>query len=86
MFECFRSQDLEEEYPFAVKISRENDEEKQMAHRKEFDLTKELDHKNIISSIDIFENWFTGEIHQVMPLIKGKELIELISNQRFEEE
>ena len=34
--------------PFAVKISREDDPEKKMAHKKEFDITKNLKHKNIV--------------------------------------
>ena len=51
-----------------------------MAHRNEFELTRCLDHENIVSSIDIFENCFTGEIHQIMPLVRGKELVEIIAD------
>jgi len=49
--------------PFAVKVSREADDEKRMAHRKEFEITKTLNHPNIIKSIEFFDNGPLDEIH-----------------------
>jgi hypothetical protein len=49
--------------PYAVKTSREDDEEKKMAHKKEYDITKNLVHKNIVQSIEMFDDEIKGEIH-----------------------
>ena len=38
-------------------------EEKKIAHRKEFDITKNLSHKNIVKSVEFFDNELKGEIH-----------------------
>lgn len=63
MYKCFLKTDAEEKEPFAVKVSREDDEEKKQAHKKEFDITKNLRHTNVIKSIELFDNDTTGEIH-----------------------
>ena len=63
VFKCFKKEDKNQEFPFAVKISREDDEEKKQAHIREFDMTSNLNHKNVIRSIEIFDNDLSGEIH-----------------------
>jgi len=64
---------------YSVKITREDNEEKKIAQRNEFKLMKEIKHPNIISSIDIFENEFKGEIYMVMDYVEGRELSEIIA-------
>jgi len=63
VFKCFKKEDKNQESPFAVKISREDDEEKKQAHIREFEMTSNLNHKNVIRSIEIFDNDLSGEIH-----------------------
>jgi serine/threonine protein kinase len=65
--------------PFAVKVSREADDEKRMAHRKEFEITKNLSHPNIIKSIEFFDNGPLDEIHQVMEYVDGLEVLDAIT-------
>ena len=64
--------------PLAVKISREDDDEKKLAHRNEFKITSELKHPNIVSALKHYENDFTGEIFIVMDYVKGTELSEIL--------
>lgn len=81
VFECFLNTDLEKKTPFAVKISRESDEEKKMAHEKEFEILSKLKHRNIVKSIEFFDDEFKGEIFQVMELIDGEEVLDNIAQQ-----
>ena len=81
VYKCYKLDDIGRMNPFAVKISREDDEEKKMAHRKEFEITSKLDHKNIVKSIKLFENDLTGEIHQVMEYVEGMEVLDSIAQQ-----
>lgn len=60
---CYKIEDIEKKEPYAVKTSREDDEEKKMAHKKEYDITKNLKHKNIVRSIELFDDEIKGEIH-----------------------
>ena len=78
---CYRNDDTDRAKPLAVKISREDDEEKKLAHHKEFKITNSLDHKNIIKSLEMFDNPLTGEIHQIMDYVEGTEVLEAIANQ-----
>ena len=82
VYECFQAGDEKRQRPFAVKVSREDDEEKKMAHRREFKLTRQLDHPNLVNSYEFFENEFTGEIHLVMNLFKGVELFDLLDEEK----
>jgi hypothetical protein len=50
IFKCFKKDDLEKKNPFATKEIREDDEEKRLAHKKEFDITSILDQENIVKS------------------------------------
>ena len=62
-----------------MKATREDDEEKKMAHVNEFNITKDLNHINVVRSIAIFNNDIKGEIHQVMDYIEGKEVLDHIA-------
>jgi hypothetical protein len=63
VYKCFKRTDFSKEKPFAVKTTREDDDEKKMAHKKEFSITKDLDHPHIIRSIEYYEDEIKGEIH-----------------------
>lgn len=56
VYKCFRVEDLKQESPYAVKLVREEDEEKTQAHINEFAITKQLSHPNIVKSLEIFVN------------------------------
>lgn len=81
VYKCFKIEDEEKNSPYAVKISKEDDEEKKQASINEFNMTNKLDHSNVIKSIEMFQNDFTGEIHQVMEYIEGKEVLDSIAEQ-----
>ena len=76
---CYKVEDTEKKTPFAVKISRADDEERKDAHRQEFEMTSTLKHKNIVQSIEMFDDEFKGEIYQVMQFIEGMELLDMIA-------
>ena len=78
MYQCFLLEDTLSLTPFAVKVSREADDEKRMAHRKEFEITKTLSHTNIVKSIEFFDNGPLDEIHQVMDFVDGLEVLDAI--------
>ena len=48
-----------------VKVTREDDPEKKLAHKKEFELLCKLDHPNILKAISFYENPFKGELYLV---------------------
>ena len=76
VYRCFKKDDLLREFPYAVKVSREDDEEKKQAHIKEYQMTSSFDHKNVVRSVDFFDNALSGEIHQVMEYIEGNEVLD----------
>jgi len=80
VYKCFKKDDSST--PYAVKITREDDEEKKMAHIKEFEITNKLDHPNIVKSIELYDNSMTGEIHQVMQFVEGVEVLDSIAQQK----
>ena len=49
-----------------------------MAHEREFEILKKLTHANIVRAIEIFKDGFKNTIHQVIELIPGCELGELL--------
>jgi serine/threonine protein kinase len=49
--------------PFAVKIVRDDDKEKIIAHLREFDILKGLRHPNVVGAIEIFEDKFKNEVY-----------------------
>jgi serine/threonine protein kinase len=67
--------------PFAVKITRDDDEEKKMANRNEYNLTKDLSHLNILKVRELIENEVSGEMHLVMQYIDGQEILDQIAEQ-----
>ena len=50
IYRCYKKDDLDKSTPYAVKMIREDDDEKRLAHRKEYDITQSLDHQNIVKS------------------------------------
>ena len=79
VYKCFKIDDTQKRVPYAVKFSRESDEEKKMAHIKEYDITKNLNHNNIVKSYEFFDNEIKGEIHQVLEYIEGIEVLDSIA-------
>ena len=47
----------------AVKIVREEDEEKILVHQREFNIMQRLSHKNIVKSLEIYVNSIKKEVH-----------------------
>lgn len=58
---------------------REDDEEKLLAAQKEYDITKKLNHPNIVKSHEIFINQQRKEVHLIMEMIDGKEVLDQIA-------
>lgn len=71
--------DYSKDEPFAVKIVRDDDREKIIAHEKEFEILQPLKHNNIVHSIEIYRNAFKSEIFQVMEFIEGSEILDEIA-------
>ena len=74
----------EEEFPaglqrFAVKVTRDDDQEKLKAHEEEFKILGRLDHPNVVKGIEIFRDDFKNEVCQVMQFVKGSELLDEIA-------
>lgn len=51
-----------EPHPYAVKIVRDNDEEKIIAHLREFEILKTLRHPNIVCAVELFHDKFKNEV------------------------
>lgn len=55
-----------EEYdltPYAVKIVRDDDEEKIIAHKREFEILSKLNHPNVVNAIEIFHDEFKQGVY-----------------------
>tara|TARA_B110000285_G_C15069808_1_gene587243 strand:+ start:273 stop:464 length:192 start_codon:yes stop_codon:yes gene_type:complete len=63
VYKCFKIADTQKSEPYAVKSSREDDEEKKQAHVREYNITRNLNHKNVVQSMDFFNDEIKGEIH-----------------------
>lgn len=63
VYRCFKLTDLDQKHPFAVKVTREEEEEKLLSIRNEFTLTRTLEHSNLVQSFELFENAITKEFH-----------------------
>ena len=59
---------------YAVKVTREDDEEKKIAIKNEYKILSELQHPNLVKALDYFENKLSGEIHIVMTYFHGQDL------------
>ena len=79
VYKCFLKEDSERLKPMAVKIVREDDEEKTLIHKMEFEIMSRLSHPNITKAFEIFTNEFKKEIHIVMEFIDGSEIFDSIS-------
>lgn len=66
VYQCHLNSDLRKLTPYAVKITRDNDEEKKIANRNEYNLIRNLDHMNILKVKELFESEFSGEMHLVL--------------------
>lgn len=71
VYKCFLQEDTRKLTPFAVKITRDDDEEKKIANRNEYEITKNLGHLNILKVKELFENDVSGEMHLVMQYVDG---------------
>ena len=76
VYKCYMLSDVDQLQPFAVKVVREEDEEKIIAHQNEFDITQELCHPNIVRSTEIFVNTSRKEVHIVMQYVDGIEIFD----------
>lgn len=65
--------------PFAVKIVRDDDQEKILAHTREFEIMKQLNHPNVVKAIEIFSNGLKKEVYQVLEFIEGQEILNEIA-------
>lgn len=63
VYTCFRKLDEDELNPLAVKITRFDDQEQQMAQKKEYEILDGLSHENIIKVHDYFHNELTNSQH-----------------------
>mmetsp|Transcript_20990 Transcript_20990/g.32549 ORF Transcript_20990/g.32549 Transcript_20990/m.32549 type:complete len:96 (-) Transcript_20990:867-1154(-) len=79
VFQCFSHLDKDQANPFAVKLSRDDNLEKLHAFKREYELTKQLDHPNVVNSVEMFSNNVTNEVHLIMKYIKGKALDKLVT-------
>ena len=48
---------------YAVKVVRDNDQEKLRAHENEFKILSRLKHKNIVGAVEIFKDYFKNEVY-----------------------
>jgi hypothetical protein len=71
VYKCFLLEDTRKLAPFAVKITRDDDEEKKIANRNEYEITKNLSNLNLLKVKELFENEVSGEMHLVMQYVDG---------------
>ena len=79
VYRCYLLEDHKKFTPFAVKITRDDDEEKKIANRNEYEITKNLCHLNILKVKELIENNVTGEMHLVMQYVEGIEILDQIA-------
>lgn len=63
VYKCFKKDDTDKLYPLAVKVIREDDEEKINAHKNEFKIMQSLDSTHIVKGYEIFVNPSKKEVH-----------------------
>jgi serine/threonine protein kinase len=76
VYKCFLKSDIGKCSPYAVKTTREDDEEKMLAHRNEFLLSNSMSHPNVVKAFELFENHQKKEIHIVMEYVEGQEIFD----------
>jgi serine/threonine protein kinase len=65
---------------YAVKIVRDDDNEKLKAHEREFEILSKLNHINVVKTKEIFIDEFKSIIYQVMECIDGSEILDEIAH------
>lgn len=58
---------------------RDDDKEKIIAHKREFEILNKLNHRNIVRSIEMFHDEFRSIIYQVLEYIDGSEILDEIA-------
>jgi serine/threonine protein kinase len=58
---------------------RDDDKEKIIAHKREFEILNKLNHRNIVRSIEMFYDEFRSIIYQVLEYIDGSEILDEIA-------
>ena len=76
---CYLIEETERSRPFAVKVVREDDDEKIEIHKAEFYMMKRLDYPTITKVHELFVNEFKREVHIVMEFVDGTEIFDSIS-------
>lgn len=76
VYKCFLKADTQRAKPYAVKIVREDDDEKILAHKNEYEIMKRLNCDNIVKTYEIFINEYKKEVHSIMEFIDGKEIFD----------
>lgn len=71
--------DYDQQLCYAVKIVRDDDKEKIIAHQREFEILSQLHHKNIVRAIEVFHDKFKNRIYQVLEFIDGQEILDEIT-------
>jgi len=65
--------------PFAVKRVTDNDQEKLLAHVREFEIMQNLHHPNVVGAVEMFRDDFKNEVYQVMQYVEGSEILDEIA-------
>ncbi len=76
--EAVTSEETTPSLQYAVKIVRTKDEEYRQVAMREFELLKEISHKNIVSMHDLFYNEAFETLYFVMDYIKGPTLMDFV--------
>lgn len=58
---------------------RDDDQEKIIAHQREFEILSKLKHPNVVGAIELFTNEFKHEVFQVIEYIEGQEILDEIA-------
>lgn len=76
--EKVNKQDLESAASYVVKVTRTDEEQVRDAECKEYDLLKEIDHRNVVKAIDFYPDEHLGP-HLVLEYVDGEELLKYIA-------
>lgn len=71
--------DYDTEKTFAVKIVRSDDQEKIIAHEREFQILEKLNHPNVVRAVEMFKNELKAQVFQVMECVEGSEILDEIA-------
>lgn len=65
---------------------RSDDQEKIIAHEREFEILERLRHPNVVRSVEMFKNELKAQVFQVMECVEGSEILDEIANDGSYEE